>query len=155
MCLFIYYSKVRKLSVASIISFTSVRVILILWQAPILGNAMLSCDVFKKLIPLVRRLPEHLKIELLDELMAYPPHILGARILKPLQEHLSYHVDSSELTTSSAGNMGFEKSRANIIAMTCEVIGWIYKKNLKAQVLSKEQFYNEADPSTQELQRFD
>jgi len=69
------------------------KVVMILWQNPLMVNPKLSLDLFTRLLKIARICEK----ELIDDVFqCYPQHILVARVLKPLQEHLSFHLRAGQ-----------------------------------------------------------
>ena len=69
-----------------------IRILLIFWQNPTNINTSLTEILFFKLLFLLSTLPSYQYQKFFLALEKYPTHIFAARILKPLQEHLSFNI---------------------------------------------------------------
>ena len=79
-----------------------IRVICIIWQSPLCSMPSLATDLFSRLIKLIMTAPFEWQEKLFATFLqpTYPQHIFVTRILKSLQENLSYEIDTSTGTLS-------------------------------------------------------
>ena len=81
---------------STIVSESLIRVICIIWQSPLCSMPSLATDLFSRLIKLIMTAPLNWQDKLFATfLLPYPQHIFATRILKSLQENLSYEIDTS------------------------------------------------------------
>lgn len=116
-----------------------VRLLLIIWQCPLFGNAILSTDVFSKVINIIFNMADRNRELLFKTIMNYPTHILAARLIRPCQDHLTWLVESND---SSGANSGNGSSKQTLIPVICDILGSLYGRNLTINKLPKEVFYN-------------
>jgi uncharacterized membrane protein YgcG len=74
----------------------SLRVLLIVWQCPLLSHAVPSLEVSAPLVVelsiAVSQLSSAAREQLLQWLAAYPPDLFENRLLRPLHEHLAFQI---------------------------------------------------------------
>ncbi len=111
---------------------STVRTLLILWLCPLNSNAVLSAELFPRLVRLIGRLSLPLKTKLTVLLNQLPQHLLATRVLRPAQEHLSLIVDQ-------ATDGQVDPS----LPLYCLVLNLLYSLNRNsATPLSLDIFYN-------------
>lgn len=106
---------------------SALRVILILWQAPLMASPALSNHLLIRLLKLAAPLAAKLQIMC----AFYPPHLFVSRLLKPLQAHLKHNIQCDGMRVSEAGD----------VPVLCESLRWLYETNKVHHFTSDEAFY--------------
>lgn len=121
---------------------TAIRVFLILLQAPIFADPVISADLMQRLVTLISK-QNKLFIEALS-IVAYAPHIFATRLVKPIIEHLNYHVQSEKrnITQGSQGQR-YDTNSPKVMQLLCRVASWLFAANQrKGFLVPVEQFYS-------------
>jgi hypothetical protein len=108
---------------------SALRVIMILWQAPIMAVPTLSNQILTRLLRIAQ--PLRRKLQILCAM--YPAHLFVARLLKPLHAHLAHA-------------MQFDNQHVletNGTPLICEALSWLYEVNTVYKLAPPEAFNNE------------
>jgi ubiquitin-protein ligase E3 A len=135
---------------------SSIRVLLILWQSPIMANPLMASDIFLRLCKIIlcfissspssssssssSQIPTSASsfsssaLLLIDVIASlYPSHLYASRLLKPLHEHMDYHLISE--------NNNIHSSQ---IAVFCSIFQLLFQVNREKSFVSSEMFYNKS-----------
>jgi ubiquitin-protein ligase E3 A len=126
---------------------SSIRVLLILWQSPIMANPLMASDIFLRLCKIILCFISSsgssststskfsssalLLIDVVASL--YPSHLYASRLLKPLHEHMDYHLISE--------NNNIHSSQ---ISVFCSIFDLLFQVNREKSFVSSEMFYNKS-----------
>lgn len=131
------------------LSEAAIRSALIIWQCPLSSNAVLSADYFTVLVRMCSKLPEQHKQLLMETLAKYPHHVLGSRMLRSLQEHLTHvldvDIDYNALEQSRvalAQPVSYTGMNIARIQASCELLTLFYHMNQRYNLVKEDLFYN-------------
>ena len=110
-----------------------IRLIMILWQCPLLSSPNLSSNIFAKLVEICSKLPASTHLTWKYTFQSYSHHLFVSRILKPLQEQLSYNISTTSIIT-----------HGDINQCICELLKIIYEFNKSVRMIPNHLFYNES-----------
>jgi len=108
----------------------AMRAHLALWQCPLMSSPQLSKDVFAHLCTSLLSFSSRsrvLYLELVDK--DIPKHVFATRFVKPLQEHLSYH-------------LGVDAGRGTLIPTIVYTMKILYNLNEYSEKVPRCSFYN-------------
>lgn len=106
---------------------SALRVILILWQSPLMASPSLSNHLLVRLLKLAVPLASKLQ----TMCAFYPPHLFVSRLLKPLQAHLAHNLECDGIRVRDSGD----------VAMLCEGLRWLHRTNKIYHFVAAEAFY--------------
>lgn len=110
---------------------STVKVILALWQSPLMANPVISVDILWRLLKLAARQHGLVKEMILT---LFPQHLFASRLLKPLQEHLDHHI----IAAKGSENV----NTITPLVMMCEALRWLHEVNSQAKHVDEQAFYN-------------
>jgi hypothetical protein len=120
-------------SVSELTDADSLRCVLAYWQCPLNSNTALSREPFQKLCDTIVRLPTESRQQILRWVREdYPSHIFAARLLKPLHQHMAYH-------------LGVEFGRGRAVPTLTYIMSYLYDVNelSPGAIIPFTQFYDE------------
>lgn len=131
----------------------SVRVFAILWQAPLMGEFVLTTDILLRLARLVyRHRRSFRRYMLLHGSQQYPDHIFVTRLIRPILNHLEAHVTANQdlFTSRFQNSLAQNSSELDNVSLLCKVLHVLYMSTnqpTSSSISTAELIYNEISKS--------